>query len=75
MFDDPTGKGEFDYSPIELIEDSNTRYSWATRTLANNLIKKNFDPFAFPPDASAEFNVEVTPGEDFLYMTANIKER
>jgi hypothetical protein len=73
VFNDPTGTGEFDYHPIELIDDSNIRYSWAMRILANNLIEKNFDPFAFPPDASADFNVQVMHREDVLYLIANMR--
>ena len=71
--DDPTGEGKFDYSPIELIDDSNIRYSWAMRILANNLIKENFDPLAFPPEASADFNVQVMHREDVLYLIANMR--
>jgi hypothetical protein len=72
-FDDPTGEGVFDYSPIELIDDSNIRYSWAMRILANNLIQENFNPLAFPPGASADFNVQIMHREDVLYLIANMR--
>lgn len=73
-FDDPIGKGEFDYLPIELDEDSGIRYSWALRMLANNLIQKNFDPFAFSPDASDDFNVKVSLEKDVYLVIANMRK-
>ncbi len=74
VFDDPTGTGYFDYSPIELIDDPEGRYSWAMRILADNLIKANFDPTVFRTYRYFPFSLVVEPDEFTFNIRATVRK-
>ena len=72
--DTQKGSGDFDYTPIELVDDPKIAFSWAMRILANNLIGAKFSPTVFRKYPFFPFSLVVEPDEFTLNIRATIRK-
>ena len=61
------------YKPPNSRDCPNTRYTWALKLLVENLMSKDFNPYAFPRHESDDFNITLE-GYDFgVLIKANMR--
>ena len=74
VFDDPEIYKNNGYPSIELIDDPKVECAWAMRTLADNLIKADFDPTVFRTYPFYPFSLITIPRENVFSIRVSLRK-